>query len=181
MNYFVISDIHGSRYYLSLALEQYQKEHYDGILLLGDALYHGPRNPLPQDYDTTFVYTKLNELKDQITAIRGNCDSEVDQMVINYPMMDTIKELPLGSRTVYLTHGHVYTPTNHPDIQKGDCLLTGHTHIPTADFIDERYYLNPGSTSLPKGGFAPSYGILNEEGFKVMSLLDQSIIKEIVF
>ncbi|MDD6468083.1 MAG: phosphodiesterase [Erysipelotrichaceae bacterium] len=176
MNYFVISDIHGSSYYLKLALECYHANKYDGILLLGDVLYHGPRNPLPKEYDTTIVYTKLNELKEEIIAIRGNCDSEVDQMVLQYPMMETSKIIQLGNRTVLLTHGHVDSVIQRSD---SDCVLSGHTHIPTADYIDQCYYLNPGSISLPKGGYPPSYGILTDTSFQVISLLDQSVIKEI--
>ena len=180
MKYFVISDIHGSKYYLEKALEQFSNDSYDAMLILGDILYHGPRNALPKDYDTTYVMNQLNKIKDKIIAIRGNCDAEVDQMVLQFPIMDTYKELD-GNRTLLLTHGHVYGPENHPIVKKGSCILSGHTHIPTADIQNGCFYLNPGSISIPKGGYIHSYGVLDDVGFTVYGLENHEIIKKIVF
>ena len=180
MKYFVISDIHGSKYYLQKALEQYSNATYDNLLILGDILYHGPRNALPKDYDTTYVMNELNKRKDKIIAIRGNCDAEVDQMVLQFHITDTYKTLE-SNRTLLLTHGHVYGPDDHPILPKGSCVLSGHTHIPTCDFKNGCYYLNPGSISIPKGGFSNSYGVLTDTSFTVFNLETNEPIMNVEF
>jgi putative phosphoesterase len=161
MKLFFISDIHGSLPSLMRALSAFESEQADRIILLGDALYHGPRNPLPDGYNPAEVANVLNGLQDRMLAVRGNCDSEVDQMLIHYPMMETYALLQLEERKFFLTHGHVYHPDEHPALNAGDILAFGHTHLPLAEKRGAIYVLNPGSISLPKEGNPPSYGVFS--------------------
>lgn len=166
--FLVISDIHGSLSGALLAKEAYTHHHCDCILNLGDNLYHGPRNDLPEDYQPKKVIEILNSLQDVITAVRGNCDAEVDQMVLSYPLMDTSKTLFTEKRTLFLTHGHVIAPDHIPSfLKEGDVFLSGHTHIPTAHSVNGIFLLNPGSASLPKENHPKSYGILDDNGFVI--------------
>lgn len=130
MKLFIISDIHGSLYYLKKVMEIFEKENYDKLVILGDELYHGPRNPLPKDYSSKEVIEILNKYKDKIIAVRGNCDSEVDQMVLSYPIMSDYSMIYLGNKRVFLTHGHIYNIDNPLPMSEGDILLYGHFHIP---------------------------------------------------
>lgn len=130
MKLFIISDIHGSLYYLKKVMEIFGKENYDKLVILGDELYHGPRNPLPKDYSPKEVIEILNKYKDKIIAVRGNCDSEVDQMVLSYPIMSDYSMIYLGNKRVFLTHGHIYNIDNLLPMSEGDILLYGHFHIP---------------------------------------------------
>ena len=158
MKYFIASDIHGSAYYCRRLLEAYEREGADRLVLLGDILYHGPRNDLPKDYNPKDVFAMLNEKKDAILCVRGNCDSEVDQMVLEFPIMAPYAILTQGSLVVYATHGDHYNTHRLPPLQKGDILLHGHTHLPVWEpFGQDNYYLNPGSASLPKDGNPHSY------------------------
>ena len=147
MKLFIISDIHGSLYYLKKVMEIFEKENYDKLVILGDELYHGPRNPLPKDYSPKEVIEILNKYKDKIIAVRGNCDSEVDQMVLSYPIMSDYSMIYLGNKRVFLTHGHIYNIDNPLPMSEGDILLYGHFHIPMIEKKDERYFFNPGSIS----------------------------------
>lgn len=178
MKIFVMSDIHGSSYFLKKALEAYKKEEAKYILILGDELYHGPRNPLPLEYNPKEVADILNNYKDKIIAVRGNCDSEVDQMMLQYPILGDYSTIFLKEKRVFVTHGHVYSEENLPNICEGDIFMYGHTHLPVAYEKDGIYRLNPGSISLPKGGNVNSYGILEDNYFCVKSL-DGDIIKEL--
>lgn len=180
MKYFVISDIHGSIYYLKKVMEIFEKDEYDKLIILGDELYHGPRNPLPKEYSPKEVIELLNSFKDRIIAVRGNCDSEVDQMVLNYPIMSDYALLYLNGKRVYLTHGHIYNIEKPLPMSEGDILLYGHFHIPMAERKDEIYFCNPGSISLPKNGSKNSFGILDEKSF-VIKDLDENIVMEIRF
>ena len=123
MKLFIISDIHGSLYYLKKVMEIFGKENYDKLVILGDELYHGPRNPLPKDYSPKEVIEILNKYKDKIIAVRGNCDSEVDQMVLSYPIMSDYSMIYLGNKRVFLTHGHIYNIDNPLPMSEGDILL----------------------------------------------------------
>lgn len=161
----VASDIHGSAYYCRLMLEQYKKEKPDKLLLLGDILYHGPRNDLPKEYAPKEVIAMLNEIKEEILCVRGNCDTEVDQMVLEFPILADCCILYDGSRMVYATHGHVHNTSNPPMLKRGDILLHGHTHVPAKQAFDGKYYLNPGSVSIPKEGSAHSYLILEDGNY----------------
>ena len=157
MKWMIASDIHGSAYYCEKLLEAYKRELADRLLLLGDILYHGPRNDLPRDYAPKKVIAMLNEMKQDILCVRGNCDTEVDQMVLQFPVLADYAVLTAGTRLIYVTHGHVYNNSNLPPIQPGDILLHGHTHIPACEELDTHTYLNPGSVSIPKENSPHSY------------------------
>ena len=164
MKYFVASDIHGYPGYCEKILVAYDKEQADRLVLLGDILYFGPRNPLHPDYDPKGVIALLNERKDEILCVRGNCDSDVDQMVLDFPIMADYAVLSLGKRLVYMTHGHVWNPSHLPPMKKGDILLTGHTHVVACEELPEGIlYLNPGSPSYPKQDTHRGYLILTDE------------------
>ena len=163
MKLMIASDIHGSAFYCRELLEAFKREEADKLLLLGDILYHGPRNDLPKEYAPKEVISLLNEQKEKLLCVRGNCDTEVDQMVLAFPVMADYCILYTGKRMIYATHGHVYNMTSLPPIQKGDILLHGHTHIPAwNEFGEENFYLNPGSVSIPKEESVNSYMILEE-------------------
>lgn len=157
----IASDIHGSAYYCKKMLEAFDREQADRLLLLGDILYHGPRNDLPKEYAPKEVIKMLNERKNRIFCVRGNCDTEVDQMVLEFPILADYAVLPVGDRLSYATHGHHFNLNALPPMQPGDILLHGHTHIPAWEpFGDGNLYLNPGSVSIPKAGSEHSYMIL---------------------
>lgn len=170
MKIFFISDIHGSLSALSTALNAFQREDCSRIAILGDLMYHGPRNPLPADYRPADVASLINGYRDRIIAVRGNCDSEVDQMLVEYPMMETCAQIAAGDRTIFLTHGHVFGPNRLPPLRNGDILAFGHTHIPLAEKSGGIFFFNPGSVSLPKNGNPPSYGIFDGESLKVKKM-----------
>jgi putative phosphoesterase len=178
MKIFFMSDIHGSLYYLEMALQRYKEEKANFIAILGDALYHGPRNPLPKEYNPQPVASLLNKYKDKIIAIRGNCDSEVDQMLIEYPMMADYSIILYNDRRLFLTHGHIYNESNLPNLSENDVLIMGHTHIPVAKKYNNIYILNPGSITLPKENNPNSYAILEDNLFQVKDL-QGNVLKEI--
>ncbi len=165
MKYMIASDLHGSAYYCRLLLERFRAEQADRLVFLGDLLYHGPRNDLPRDYDTKAVTAMLNEMNDRLLCVKGNCDCEVDQMVLQFPVLAEYAVLPVGNRLCYLTHGHNYGPDNPPPLAKGDLLLCGHFHVPTCQDRGDYVYLNPGSVSLPKENSPHSYMTLEEGVF----------------
>ena len=131
-------------------------------MLLGDLLYHGPRNPLPEEYDTQSVAAMLGGVAERVLCVRGNCDSEVDQMMLEFPIMAEYCLLSVGNRMIFATHGHHFSAQNLPLLQQGDVLLHGHTHIPALKNCGEYIYANPGSVSLPKEQSQPSYLLLKE-------------------
>ena len=152
MKWMIASDIHGSAYYCRKLLETYEKEGAERLLLLGDILYHGPRNDLPEGYAPKEVIELLNARKKDIYCVRGNCDTEVDQMVLEFPVLADYCVLAEGNTTVYATHGHIYNEQKLPPLHPGDILLHGHTHVPKCAVHEEEsyIYMNPGSVSLPK-------------------------------
>ena len=163
MKYMIASDIHGSALWCEKLLEAFEKEKADRLILLGDILYHGPRNDLPDEYAPKEVITMLNALKDRILAVRGNCDTEVDQMVLEFPIMADYAILETCDRMIYMTHGHVYNTEHLPPLSEGDILLHGHTHIPACkQFGNNNLYLNPGSVSIPKNGTPHGYMTLED-------------------
>ena len=180
MKLFFISDIHGSIYYLKKALERFEEEKADYIVILGDILYHGARNPLPLEYSPKEVFGLLNSLGDKIIAVRGNCDSEVDEMVLNFPIMSTYSNILYKSRRIFITHGHIFYENNMPKLADGDVMIYGHTHIPKADRKDNIYIINPGSITLPKEGNPHTYGILEDDTFTIKTL-EGKVYKEISF
>lgn len=165
MKWFIASDIHGSEFYCKEVLKAFEREQADRLLLLGDLLYHGPRNDLPKDYAPKKVIALLNERKDKILCVRGNCDADVDQMVLEFPILADYAVLDLGERLLYATHGHVYGELNPPPLQRGDILLCGHTHVPKCVKHENYVYLNPGSASLPKENSPQGYMILENGVF----------------
>ena len=172
MKLMIASDIHGSAYYCKKMLEAFDRENAARLLLLGDILYHGPRNDLPRDYVPKEVIALLNERKQQILCVRGNCDTEVDQMVLDFPIMAEYAIIYDGNKTIYATHGHKFNPQNPPMLKSGDILLNGHTHIPANEAFGEFYYVNPGSVSIPKNGSNHSYMIYENGKFTLKNLCD---------
>ena len=165
MKWLIASDIHGSAYYCRELLESYEREQADRLLLLGDLLYHGPRNDLPKEYEPKQVIAMLNRYKNDILCVRGNCEAEVDQMVLEFPVMADYAILTEGTQTIFVTHGHLYNNANLPPLQKGDILLHGHTHIPACEKYETYVYCNPGSVALPKDGYPRGYMILENGQF----------------
>ncbi|HIU77633.1 MAG TPA: phosphodiesterase [Candidatus Pelethocola excrementipullorum] len=178
MKYMFASDVHGSAYYCQKMLESFGQEGAERLVLLGDLLYHGPRNDLPRDYAPKQVIDMLNAHKHEIISVRGNCDAEVDQMVLEFPIMADYGVLIVEGRTFYLSHGHIHQEGNLPPLQKGDVFVYGHTHVLRAENKDGQVYLNPGSVSIPKEGNIPSYGILENGKFTIKGF-DGTIIKEL--
>ncbi len=165
MKWMIASDIHGSEYYCSKLLEAYKAEAADRLLLLGDILYHGPRNDLPKDYAPKKVIAMLNAMKDEILCVRGNCDTEVDQMVLEFPIMAEYVLLPVEDKLVFAVHGHNFNENNLPSIKKGDVLLHGHTHVPKCVEHEDYIYMNPGSVSIPKEDSWHGYMIMEDKTF----------------
>ena len=151
MKLIIASDIHGSAYWCGKLVELIEKEDPDKIVLLGDLLYHGPRNDLPRDYAPKQVIPMLSDLKDRILAVRGNCEAEVDQMVLPFPCMADYALLECGGVSMYLTHGHHANPDDLPPLKAG-VFLSGHTHVKLDRTVDGVRCLNPGSVSIPKDG-----------------------------
>lgn len=179
MKLLIISDIHGSLYYTKKSLEVFKEEKADYIVILGDELYHGPRNPLPQEYNPKEVALLLNEFADRIIAVRGNCDSEVDEMIIDFPIMSTYSNILINGRRLFLTHGHIFNKENLPKLSDFDVLIYGHTHIPLAEKVGNVYVVNPGSVSLPKENNPNSYCIFVDDTFKIKDF-NGGLLKELV-
>lgn len=178
MTILLISDIHGSLFYARKAIEAFEREKARLIAILGDELYHGARNPLPEEYNPKGVAELLNGYSDKIIAVRGNCDSEVDEMVLDYPIMSTYSTILYESRRIFLTHGHIYNENNLPKLSKGDVFVYGHTHIPKAENIDGIYVINPGSISMPKENNSNSYGVICENSITIKDF-EGNLIKNI--
>lgn len=170
------SDIHGSAYYAQKVAQLYRQENAEKLILLGDLLYHGPRNDLPKDYAPKQVIALLNGLKNEILAVRGNCEAEVDQMVLEFPVMADYAALWLEGRMVFLTHGHLFNEEHMPCLQKGDVLIHGHTHVRVAADRGDYFFLNPGSVSIPKGDGIHSY-MVYEDGVFTTKDLDGNVLE----
>lgn len=179
MKYMFASDIHGSAYYCRRMIEAYKEEGAERLVLLGDLLYHGPRNDLPKDYAPKEVIGMLNEIKEEIYAVRGNCEAEVDQMVLEFPVMADYCILVIEGKTFYASHGHIYNKDNLPPMKSGDILVHGHTHILKAKKMDGYFLLNPGSVSIPKKDNPPTYAVLEEGVFSIKDF-DGNTVKSIV-
>ena len=173
MKLLIISDIHGSSYYAKKILEIRERENSDKIILLGDLYYHGPRNSLTKEYDPKIVAEILNSLKDEILAIKGNCDAEVDQMISDFGLKDNLK-LDINGLKVFFTHGHKYNIDNLPE-EKIDILIYGHFHTGFIKEKDGIICANAGSISLPKNDTKNSYLILDEKEL-ILKDLDGNII-----
>jgi len=180
LKWMIASDIHGSAYYCRALLAAYEREKAARILLLGDILYHGPRNDLPQEYDPKAVAAMLNPLAADILCVRGNCDSEVDQMMLQFPIMAEYALLSEGSTLIFATHGHHYHADALPPLHDDDILLHGHTHVPACRQSGGVTVLNPGSVSIPKEGSAHSYMVLENGEFTWKSLDGETFRKWII-
>ena len=165
MKLMIASDIHGASNTCQQLLDAFHAEKADRLVLLGDLLYHGPRNDLPGSYGPKDVITQLNEMRDVLICVRGNCDAEVDQMVLDFPIMADYALLQWGELTLYATHGHLWNEDMPPRMAPGTVLLNGHFHVPACREHSRYLYVNPGSTSIPKGGSAGSYLVLEEGTF----------------
>ena len=152
MKLIIASDIHGSAYWCGKLMELIEREQPHRILLLGDLLYHGPRNDLPRDYAPKKVIPMLSSLSERVLAVRGNCEAEVDQMVLPFPCMADYALLECDGLRFYLTHGHHHSPDNLPPLEPGSIFLSGHTHVKLDEVRNNIRCLNPGSVSIPKDG-----------------------------
>lgn len=174
MKYFIASDIHGSAYYCDLLTKAFLKSNADKLILLGDILYHGPRNDLPKDYSPKKVIAMLNPLAEKIVAVRGNCDAEVDQMVLDFNILDEFNILNLNNKTFCINHGH---HLDEIDLDKNIIVLAGHTHIPEIKLEKNYLYINVGSVSIPKENSPHSYVIFVDNKFNFYNLESDEIYK----
>lgn len=164
------SDIHGSALWCERLVEAYRREGAERLCLLGDILYHGPRNDLPEGHAPKKVIAMLNEIKDELICVRGNCDTEVDQMVLEFPVLSDSAVIFADGHTFFLSHGHHFNPQNLPPLKKGDVLINGHTHVPKADMVCGIHCLNDGSAALPKENFPHSYMVYEDGIFEIKDM-----------
>lgn len=176
MKWMIASDLHGSLSACRKMLARFEAEQAERLLLLGDLLYHGPRNDLPDEYDPKGVIGLLNAQKENLLCVRGNCDAEVDQMVLEFPILSDSLLFFVGGHTVFATHGHIFNAQNRPPLHRGDVLLHGHTHIPVLEQQDGWTLLNPGSVAIPKNGSIPSYFIMEDGVFTLRALEDGRVL-----
>lgn len=180
MKWMIASDLHGSAYYCRKMLEAFEREGADRLFLLGDLLYHGPRNDLPREYAPKEAIPLLNGKREKLLCVRGNCDAEVDQMVLEFPVLADYAVLPVGQRLIYATHGHIYHVKNLPPLAPGDVLLHGHTHVPAwTEFGQGNLYLNPGSVSIPKENSPHSYMTLKGNTMQWKELESSAVFHEL--
>ena len=178
MKLMIASDLHGSAYYTRLLLTAMDREQPDRLLLLGDLLYHGPRNDLPREYAPKQVIELLNARKSQILCIRGNCEAEVDQMVLEFPVLSEFGVVFADGLTLYMLHGHKNLDI---PVLPGDILLCGHTHVPAVRKDGEHYYVNPGSVSIPKEGSCHGYMMLENRQLRHVSLEGENTLPDFTF
>lgn len=180
MKWVIASDIHGSAFYCGLLLKRFFEEEADRLLLLGDILYHGPRNDLPKEYDPKRVTEMLCKVSDSILCVRGNCDAEVDQMVLNFPVTADYAAICFEKKLVYATHGHLFGKDNPLPLKKGDIMLMGHTHIPGCAEKNGITVLNPGSVSIPKENSENGYMTFENVEFLWKNINGEVYMKHIV-
>lgn len=184
MKYLIISDIHGSLPRLERALKFFEQEHFDMLLILGDILNYGPRNSIPEGIDAKGIVARLNPLADKIIAARGNCDAEVDQMLLHFPIMADYALIVDEGKRLFLTHGHIFNPTNLPP-GKFDAVFFGHTHLWELEDNGNTAICNTGSITFPKGGNEPTIATYEKGNITVLSLPDDNnpsgtILKELM-
>ena len=170
------SDIHGSAYYCRKMLERFEKEQPEKLILLGDLLYHGPRNDLPEDYAPKEVIGMLNGIKKELLCVRGNCEAEVDQMVLEFPVLADYMVMFEFGHMFFITHGHLFNKEKVPMLKSGDVLIHGHTHIQAMEDCGDFFYINPGSVSIPKAGNQHSYMMYEDGTFTIRNLQGEDIM-----
>ena len=161
MKWLIASDIHGSALFAEQLIRRFDDSGADRLLLLGDTLYHGPRNALPDGYDPGRVAALLNARAGRICCVRGNCDADIDQMVLDFPITADYMYIPVGPHLCFVTHGHIYGEQRMPKLSKGDFFLFGHIHVPRCEQLGDITLLNPGSVSIPKENSERSYMMLD--------------------
>lgn len=178
MKFVIASDLHGAAPAVRALVERIDRETPDRVLLLGDLLYHGPRNDLPEGYAPKEVLAALNGIVERIVAVRGNCDAEVDQMVLDFPCLSDFSQVWADGHLLHLSHGHLAgnSPDRPPALPQGSALLTGHTHIKRLELVDDVMYVNPGSTSIPKDGCA-SYAVYDNGTFALKTLDGKTLLE----
>lgn len=179
MKYYVVSDIHGSPVNLEKVLQKFDQDG-DQLIVLGDILYHGPRNPLPLGHDPKRVAVLLNERKNKIIAVRGNCDGEVDQMVLEFPMTSDYNFLWIDGVRFFLSHGHLFEESELSFLNHDDVYLFGHVHLPIGEEKENFKICNPGSITLPKQENPATYAVIENGCFQIMDMND-NCIKSLVF
>ncbi|MEN3752058.1 phosphodiesterase [Mangrovibacter yixingensis] len=173
------SDIHGALPACQRVLDIFADSDAQWLIILGDVLNHGPRNALPEGYAPAEVAEHLNAVASRVIAVRGNCDSEVDQMLLSFPITAPWQQVLLPEQRLFLTHGHLYHPEKLPPLGLSDILVFGHTHIPVAEQRGDIFLFNPGSVSIPKGGYPASYGMLDGEQMRVHNLVNHDVIAQV--
>ena len=176
MKLLIASDLHGSYYYCSKIIESFERLNVDKLILLGDILYHGARNPLPKDYSPKETLTLLNNYSSKVLAVKGNCDSSVDQLVLDFDLESIYRVEYVDNRVFFLTHGDILSPENMPKLLEGDVFISGHTHIVEASCKNGIHILNPGSLSLPKSELS-SYIVYEDEEFLFFNENDQIVLE----
>ena len=176
MKVMFISDIHGIKTNLPKVKEQFEKLNCDKLIVLGDLYYIGPRNKMKEGYDIPIVQEFFFFFKNKMLCMRGNCDSEVDMMVSNFPIIQDLSLIMMENRDIYFTHGHIYNESNWD--KENSILVYGHFHVPFIKKIETNYYINPGSISLPKGNYLPSYLILDENTATIYDIEDNILFQE---
>ncbi len=177
MKLMIASDIHGSLKYCRQLIDRYNGEGCDKLILLGDVLYHGPRNDLPDGYNPKGVIALLNDMSQEILCVRGNCEAEVDDMVLDFDVLAEYAVLYHKNKMIYFTHGHKLNPQNPPKLKKGDILFNGHTHVSKIEKFEDYLYVNPGSVSIPKEDTPRGYIILDDEKI-IHKTLEGEILEE---
>ena len=171
MKVFIASDLHGSFYYVNRLIDRFLIEKGDLLILLGDILYHGPRNDLPKEYNPKKVIELLNNYKEKIVCVRGNCDAEVDQMVLDFDVTTPLKTIEVDGLKLIITHGHKINPNNPiENANAGDIVLFGHSHVVFDEIINGVRYINPGSVSIPKREQSNTYLVLENGIFNLKTL-----------
>ena len=180
MKLMIASDIHGSAFWCRKLLAVMEEEKPDKMVLLGDLLYHGPRNALPDEYAPQVVAAMLNRVKNRLICVRGNCEAEVDQMMLEFPVLGECALIYAGKRTIYATHGHQMFLNEIPNLLPGEVLLYGHTHVPQCEKKNGLWYVNPGSVSIPKGGSCHSCLIMEGDELTWKNLENGAVRREML-
>ena len=178
MKIMIASDLHGSYYYGQKLFDRFEEEKPEQLMLLGDLLYHGARNALPEEYSTISLTKLLNSHKDKILAVRGNCDAEIDQTVLEFPIMSDYLVSWIDGRKWILTHGHIFNEHIMLPHGAGDVLLHGHTHVKALEKVEDFYFVNPGSVSIPKDGPVHSYALYEDGTFFLKDVEDGRVLAE---